>query len=293
MNKQIPKKNFSNVALQKIKSQLNLSNLPNDLKISTITITCNFDTIFNVGNIGRYMDLSSDKVVYIKYGDGPESIRSIVPQKKKSKKKKKTKRAFYNQTTVKIYSVYKTNKKPTNVKLFKNGAIQMTGCVSVENCVDVLTTLCNELKKVKAVLDTSMKKIIPKPFITNPNNVDILKVNGLKIRMINSNFNIGFNIDRELLYEIFLKKDVECTYEPCVHACVNIKYNYDTSNKVSIFAFESGAIIITGAKTEDQIVKAYNFITEKLVNNYKHIVKTDIEDLLGIENLRELNDLVK
>lgn len=279
---------ISEDVLKSFKSHIeSISKLPEDLKISTITITCNFDSEFDIINIGKYIDLSMDGIVYVKYGNDDNNFRSIIEQKiKKKKKKKKVKKVFYNQATVKINT---KSEKPTNVKLFKNGSIQMTGCKNVINAIRVLTILCKELNKVKGVLDKkNMNKIICKKFVTKPENITMSTINKFQIGMINSNFNIGFKIDRDELYNVILNQDIECTYEPCVHACVNIKYKHTDDKKVSIFVFESGAIIITGAKNQDHITGAYEFITKKLYENYNTIIKHDLSDLLKSVRMKEI-----
>ena len=93
--------------------------------------------------------------------------------------------------------------------------------------------------------------------------------------MINSNFNIGFNIDREKLFEKLILNNYECTYDPIIHACVNLKYTIK-SKKISIFIFESGSIIITGANNCNQILCAYNFINKYLLTNYDKIIMKNI-----------------
>lgn len=268
--------------LQKFKPFMNLDSLPKDLRISTITITCFLDTIFYVENIGRYIDLNYDGIISRSYGN---IFKSIAPQKK-TKKRKKKKKTFYNQATVKIKTEYKV--KPINVKLFKNGSIQMTGCKSINDCISGLQTLCRELKKMKAIVDpNTMNKIILKPFISNIENISIDKVKNIKIRMINSNFNIGFKVNRSSLYEVLLNQNIDCIFEPCVHACVNIKYVFKNLETISIFVFESGSIIITGAKNREHIIKAYEFITNKLFENYQVIIKNDLQSILEKLNLQE------
>ncbi len=278
MNKLI-KDDIPKVLLDKVTPFLALSTLPEDLRISTMTITCCFDTKFNVDHIGKYIDLNPDRIITVKDGQG--GIRSLLPPKKLRRSKKRTaanKRSFFNQVTVLVNT---KREKPINVKLFKNGSIQMTGVKSIMDCVDVLKKVCCDLKKVKAVIQRKKNsQIVQKPFATNTDAISLDKVNKLKVVMINSGFNIGFRVDREKLYKLMLRQKVECVYEPCVHACVNIKYNYNDTDTISIFVFESGAIIITGAKTKDHIEKAYDFITEKLCVSYKSIVKHDMENLL-------------
>ena len=266
------------VLVKKFKPFENLDDLPSDLRISTITVTCKLDTVFHVDNIGKYIDLTPTGIISIKHGRDVSCNRSLeVIKRRRTKKEKKPKKVFYNQATVEVYSKYK---KKTNVKLFNNGSIQMTGCISRANCIDVLIKLFNEFKRLKTIVDPkSMKKLIAKPFVGDISKVDISKIQDLSIRMINSNFNVGFKIDREKLYKLLLKQKIDCSYEPCVHACVNIKYNYKDISTISIFVFESGAIIITGAKERDHIIQAYKFITKKLFENYNIIIKEEIDEL--------------
>jgi len=278
--KNLPTSNQS----KKLTAHIDLSNLPDDLKISTMTITCNLDTLIDVQNVGKYVDLSFGSIVCVKYG--PTNVRTLIKLKKSnSKTKKKKQKNFYNQATV-IVDV--KNKRRINVKLFKNGAIQLTGCKSMENFNDAITILTNELKKKKAVFDRKQKKIIKKDFVTSPENVNLASINNFKIRMINSNFHIGFLVNRENLFDLLNKANIRCTYEPCIHACVNIKYNYKNKETISIFVFESGSIIITGAKTKNHIIEAYKFITKILYENYDNIIKNDIDKFLDRPEIKQL-----
>ena len=231
------KNTLSKVVLQKFRSFISLDDLPEDLKISTITTTFTLETKFNTENIGKYIDLSNDRIVTVKYGrkDANHTRTLIKPKETKRKKKKKAKKIFFNQTSVIIKS---KNEKTINVKLFKNGSVQMTGCNNMENCTRALSILFEELKKGKAIVDPkTTNKIIEKPFVDDINKLGMENINNLKIVMINSNFNVGFRIDRDKLYGIMLKKNIESTFEPCVHACVNIKYMYKRVSKISIFVF--------------------------------------------------------
>lgn len=278
------------IVYQKLKQFMDLENLPEDLHISTITITCKLDTDIYIHNVGQYIDLSPNGIISVKYDNGSNYIRSLIPKKlpKIRKKKKQPKKIFYNQVSIEVRS--KTTKNKVNVKLFKNGSIHMTGCKSINNCIEILTLICKELKKVKAIVDPkTMDRIIIKPFVTKIENVDVTKIKKFLIRMINSNFNIGFRIDRNKLYSIMLTEGISCTFEPCAHAGVNIKYNYKGIEPISIFIFESGSIIITGAKHRDHIISAYNFITKKLYENYQNIVLNNV----NVENLLNRPDIQK
>lgn len=282
-----PKKDPSYVITTKFNSKngFNLEKLPDDLNISTMTITCNLDTLIDIQNVGRYMDLAFGQVVCVKYGPNNSIVRSLIKLKKKKKTTKKNRKNFYNQATV-IIAV--ADKRTVNVKVFKNGAIQMTGCKSYENFTTSMQTLCNALKKKKAVYDKVSKKIISRDFVTNYDKVNVDNIFNVRIRMINSNFDIGFLVNRKILNEIMLKKGVKSSFEPSIHSSTIIKYLYNDKDIISIFVFESGSIIITGAKKREHLIEAYKYITTQLYENYDKIVKTDIENFLERDDIQEL-----
>ena len=112
-----------------------------------------------------------------------------------------------------------------------------------------------------------------------------------KIVLINSDFDIGFKINREKLYRYMLDRNVYCTYEACTYPGVNIKYYYNTDyktngicncesmcdgksddenkcKKITIAVFKSGKIIITGAQTYNQLDIVYKYIKTLLIDNY-------------------------
>lgn len=264
---------IDNTTRKRLAINIDFDKLPEDIAISTMTITCKIDTIFNVMNIGRYIDLKYDGIVSVRTGrcDDDASNRSLITKKVGSQKSKKRK-AFYNQVSIGIKT--KKKNKIMNVKLFSNGSIQMTGCKSIDNIIDALTKIFLELKVVKATLDHKTNKIIEKPFVVSPDKLDIKNLYDIKICMINSNFSIGFNIDRDRLFDLLIEDKIDCSYDPIIHACVNIKYEYQ-ERIISVFVFESGAIIITGARSCTQIIEAYTFINKYLLSNYKYINKNN------------------
>ena len=253
---------------------LKLNIIPKDIIISTMTIICKSDVTFCVKNIGYFLELGKDTIFSVNYGSDIRSNRTLNNLKKKRNiKNKKEKKNFYNQVSIVVFS---EEGKKINIKLFSNGSIQMTGCKDIINSISALKKLFLQLKKVKAVYDPIDNKIIEKVFVKNDENLEITKIFNFKIAMINSNFNIGFKIDRDKLYDLITLKNIaECSFDPIIHACVNIKYECDNKT-ISIFVFESGSIIITGANNGKHILDAYNFINKLLCNNYKQIYKSNI-----------------
>jgi TATA-box binding protein (TBP) (component of TFIID and TFIIIB) len=251
---------------------INFTALPEEICISTMTITGKLDTEFNVINIGTYIDITPSDIICVKYGHIDDlSTNRFIDRRRILQKNKKKKKSFYNQVTLIVRTF---NNKTNNVKLFSNGSIQMTGCKNIASIEDVLTKVFYYLGKTYAIWDSSSQKFIDKPFVTNLTALYLNQLYNLKICMINSNFNIDFKIDRGKLYDILLTDKYDCTFDPIIHACVNIKYN-NPEKIISIFVFESGSIIITGARNSLQIIDAYNFINKYLLSHYFTIVKDD------------------
>lgn len=302
MNQDITKNNIGNKdkstdqIISSTISKLNLDKLPEEVKISTMTLCCRLDTIFNCRNIARFIDLTYDGILSVKCGkdEDQKTNRSLLQKKQKMGKKKKKKNVFYNQVSMYV-SVKGKNKKPVSLKLFSNGAIQMTGCKTMDNALDALNKIFPELQKIKAIIVSTKDdelKIVEKPFVTNPKVLNMKFVKDLKISMINSNFFMQFKVDRAKLYNLLLEQKYDVTFDPGKHACVNVKFCH-VEKLISIFIFERGSIIITGAQNCNQILDAYNFINKYLLMNYNSIVKNDsltnasIIKYLDQENMKE------
>jgi TATA-box binding protein (TBP) (component of TFIID and TFIIIB) len=218
--------------------------LPEGLIISTITVRCAVDMKFDLIRIVNSLKLEENVIEYIR---GMNVFKSITVPKRN---KKKQLQSFHNQVSVGV--VLPETERILCVKLFLNGSIHITGCKNVNDAITVMNILFSRL---------------------HYESLTIKRLTGLKICMINSNFKIGFEIDRVRLYHL-IKDNITCSYDPTIHACVDIKYLSD-EKKVSIFVFESGSIIITGANKLEQVFEAYNFINKLLLENYKKIVKKE------------------
>ncbi len=277
-----------------------ISNLPSGVSISTMCASGKLGTKLFNDNIAKYLELNSDDIITVKESD--EKVRTLRTKiKKKTKKKKvaakKTKpkeKSFYNQVTVEIRATegeYTSLEKEDiiNVKLFKNGSIQMSGCKKMESINSVLNKLINKLRVVKAKIEG--KKIVEKQFVEDP---DKLGIYNFKIDMINSNYAVNMTINRERLYDILLDKKIRCRYEPCIHACVTVKYippEDNTEDKViSIFVFEKGSIIITGAKKKSHIISSFDYINKIIKENSQQIEKKDLDTIILNSEFKDLLD---
>lgn len=259
-----------------------INNLPNGVAISTMCASCNLNTILNISNIENYLELNTNDVLEVKVNDDNKRTLLIGKKKKDLKEKNKKTNHFYNQITVIIRittgEFIDINKEPKiNMKLFKNGSIQMSGCKNIYGVNIVLNKLVNKLKIIKAKFEDG--KIIEKKFV---DNIDLLNVTKFKIDMINSNYKVNIQIDRTKLYSLLNKKKIKCSYEPCIRACVIIKYtppiNNPESKEISIFIFQKGNIIITGARHRTHILSAYKYINDILLTHTDEICKKDEKD---------------
>lgn len=258
-----------------------IDNLPNGVSISTMCSSCNLNTIINIVNIEKYLELDMNDVLCVKRNI--EKIRTLIPDKKKNKRDKikmeKNTNHFYNQITIIMrigngpITDWETEPK-INLKLFKNGSVQMSGCKSVGGINTVLNKLLYKLKMVKAKIEEG--KIVEISYVEEINKLNISK---FKIDMINSNYKVNMQIDRPKLFSLLIKKKIKSSYEPCIRACVIIKYTPDINNEeqkeISIFIFQKGNIIITGARRKSHILSAYKYMNNILLTHSDEISKKD------------------
>jgi TATA-box binding protein (TBP) (component of TFIID and TFIIIB) len=293
------------------KSKLELLNLPYDLQISTTTITCHLDITFNVENIGLYFNDFDDIIVGKRYGN--RIVNNLVNIKKLKigkKKKRKEKKNFYNQVSLIFRSAtlmgldpekmtIKEKFKTVNIKLFINGSIQMTGCKHLDNIYKTLEILFDRLKIRKAIIHDN--EFVIKSFVNNSiankdiddntiSKLNIKNVDNFKIVMINTNFNILFQINRERLYQLLKDEEYDVIFDPITHACVNIKYQMANNPKktISIFVFESGSITIAGSNSYHQVLETYNFINKFILNNYDKLLTKNITPQLIIQLIQNM-----
>ena len=283
------------------KAKTDLLNLPYDLEISTTTITCSIDVNFNVENIGLYFNEFDDVIIGKRYGNRiVNNLISVKRLKTGKKKKKNSKKNFFNQVSLIFRSAtlmgldpeklsLKEKFKTVNIKLFINGSIQMTGCKYLDNINKSLEILFNKFKIRKAILNNNME-FIEKPFVNDITNLDIKNVKRFNIQMINTNFNILFQINRSKLFQLLLENNIDVSFDPIIHACVNIKYNLinNPNKSISIFVFESGSITIAGSNSADEVLEAYTFINKFILNNFNKILTKEITPKLIIKLIKQM-----
>ena len=176
--------------------------------------------------------------------------------------------------------------KEVNIKLFKNGGIQMTGIPSDTFAQETLAWLANQLTLFSSpVLDGA-----PKP-------------ERYSIQLINSDYQINGFINREKLHEILIGRyNLFSSFESTIYQGCDTKYFYNEAapptategicpcgdsicagngdgrtlgqcKEITISPFHTGSVIITGARRFEQIEKAYVFINKILKEHAREIIK--------------------
>ena len=255
------------------------SQFSENLHISAMVQLGKLNTKIDLSNLSGALE-TNDNIMYIEHGS---KINKGVNNKKFSKKKSENRKYFYNQVTIHIFNNLKANKR-VNVKIFNNGRIQMTGINSDTIGVTTINTIVAEFNKLS---DHHKSKIFE--------SENIEEVGSLETVLINSDFDIHNEINREMLHRLIIRDGYMSSYEPCTYPGVNLKYYYNplvnnfgicdcekpcsgkgkdnTCKKITIAAFKSGKIIITGGRSQHNIQTAYKFITEFIEEN-KYMILT-------------------
>ncbi len=235
------------------------------LRISTMTACANIRSNINLSELYKQTHLS-DFIKYVEHGDN--NYKGFAEKNTKKKRKEKVKKTFFNQVT--IHCFY--DNKIINMKFFNNGKIQMTGIKYEEQGKNVYHKLFELFKNYKDTFDGELELL------------------NYRIVLINSDFSLGNDIDRDLLQNKLVECNYYSTYEPCNYPGVNLKYYFNKNNtngicncksvcvgkgsgngdgdckRVTIGVFKEGNTIITGAVNRDQLHVCKNFITD-FVNN--------------------------
>lgn len=245
------------------------------LRISTITTTghvgttIHLESLFAQVPILEYWDLT-DGILKMEYkGDVKgTSFKDIMLKPKDSKK------SFFNQATLVVRrEVSPLNWKEINVKLFRNGGIQMTGVRSLEMSSNTLRWLVSFLQTQCAT-----------PVFASPPTICKEQV-----QLINTDFSVGAKLRRDVLHTVLSETyRLNSSYESAIYQGVKTKYFYNAQRpkdaqpglcpcpklckgtgdgdtignckKITISPFQTGQVIITGARTMEQINEAYDFI---------------------------------
>ena len=193
----------------------------------------------------------------------------------------KKKSAFYNCFVLIMRLLYNDVFREIHIKVFNTGKLEIPG---IQN--DELLTI---------VLDNLIQ--ILKPYVSD-NNMYYLKEKTETV-LINSNFNCGYYINREKLFDILkYKYKINSSFDPCSYPGIQCEFYYDiekdnntgrqinnidiTNNsdnifKISFMIFRTGSVLIVGKCDEHILYNIYNFIKKILEDEYLDIVTNNID----------------
>tara|TARA_B100000902_G_scaffold397882_1_gene462952 strand:- start:162 stop:1253 length:1092 start_codon:yes stop_codon:yes gene_type:complete len=201
----------------------------------------------------------------------------------------KKKSAFYNCFVVILRIYHEETFKEIHVKVFNTGKLEIPGIQSNDILDKTLILLTDLLKPY-------IKSVIPLTYLKDKSETVL----------INSNFNCGYFINREKLFDILkYKYKVNCAFDPCSYPGIQSEFYYDkttkiqsgrqpseilsTNNvKVSFMIFRTGSVLIVGKCPDDILNEIYIFIKNLLETEY-----TNIKDITSTIPITSKNTLVK
>jgi TATA-box binding protein (TBP) (component of TFIID and TFIIIB) len=242
------------------------------LRISTMTLIAHINSLINLQDVYEKLDIN-DKITYIAYADKSPKGKKPKEVKRRKKDNNKKRKYFYNQVTLHIKI-----DKIINVKIFNNGGIQMTGLKKYSQSDEILTFLTDLFYKKELIQSTEIKS--------------------REIVLINSDFDLGFKINREKLHRLVTEKMYYSSFEPIIYPGVNIKYYYNQNHplqkgicqcdcvcngkgkngdckKITLAVFNSGKALVTGGRNPTEINTAYNFITTLIDENKDMLIESE------------------
>lgn len=184
----------------------------------------------------------------------------------------KQKSAFYNCFVMimrlKINNIFKE----FHIKVFNTGKMEIPGVQNDENFQEVLNTIIS-----------TMQPFVKEPLSYNQKCDTVL---------INSNFNCGFFINREILFDLMkFKYNIQCIYDPCSYPGIQCKFYYNPDLtvqtgsqiteedkkkyknivEVSFMIFRTGSILIVGMCDDNVLYTIYEFLKEMLIQEFTKI----------------------
>jgi hypothetical protein len=161
--------------------------------------------------------------------------------------------------------------KEMHVKVFNTGKLEIPGIQEDTTLIQVLQLLVTVLRPLLG------------------DDLDYLR-NRCETALINSNFNCGFYIDRDRLFQLLkYKYRMNCNYDSCSYPGIQSKFYYipdkrpDDQNgqqpvkmdtlyyEVSFMLFRTGSILIVGKCNEEILNVIYRFICSVLETEYSTI----------------------
>jgi hypothetical protein len=185
----------------------------------------------------------------------------------------KKKSAFYNCFVIILRMKVENVFKEFHVKVFNTGKLEIPG-VQNETSFQMILQL---------IIDTIQPHISDK--------LEYKKDSGDTV-LINSNFNCGYFVNREILYDILkFKYNIQCIFDPCSYPGIQCKFYFNPNvgvqtgcqisednkhlykniQEVSFMIFRTGSVLISGKCDESMLMQIYEFIKNILTAEFKAV----------------------
>jgi len=185
----------------------------------------------------------------------------------------KKRSAFYNCFVIILRMKIDNTFKEFHVKVFNTGKLEIPG---IQNETTFQLILSEIVKTLQPHIESNLA-------YKSDSEITVL---------INSNFNCGFFINREALYDILkFKYNIQAIYDPCSYPGIQCKFYYNPDigiqngcqiseenkhlyiniKKVSFMIFRTGSILIVGKCDENVLMIIYDFLKIILNNEFKNI----------------------
>lgn len=202
----------------------------------------------------------------------------------------KKKSAFYNCFVVILRLLHQDKFKEVHVKVFNTGKLEIPGIQNTEI-----------LHKVYVLLVETLK-----PFTTVPIKLAFIEAKSQTV-LINSNFNCGYYLKRDVLNELFKKKyndKIRSSYDPCTYPGIQCEIYYDQASnskttstkeinaltietmkttinitKVSFMVFRTGSVLIVGKCSEPILHNIYAYLCTIFETEYKQVHEPNVTKL--------------
>jgi len=199
----------------------------------------------------------------------------------------KKKSAFYNCFAIMLRIKVAETFKEFHVKIFNTGKVEIPG---IQNEGTFRLILSNVISILQPYME---EKLDYKP----DSEMTVL---------INSNFNCGYFINRESLYDILkFKYNIQAIYDPCSYPGIQCKFYYNPDidiqtgcqiseenkdlytnvKRVSFMIFRTGSVLIVGKCDENVLMVIYDYLTKILITEFKNInQKVSVSELISISS---------
>jgi len=261
-----------------------------DYRVSTITcnakvgVTVDMNKFFDNVNIVDLASIRSETdsgCIWVEFG---KNTRGVYPKPRKELGAER--KCFDNQVTV----IYKLKTYFPNIKVFRNGSIQMTGIRTKEDGELACSQIAQEIDRMQQPQD--------------PENTarERVKASEFTVRMINCDFGVPYKVKRKKLHTILISADYNnvCSFQPVDYPGVKLQYYWNNDEKyakngvcrcpsqcfgkgtsfgqgqckkVTVSIFDSGKILITGANSFYQVNSAYRYIRDVIKDNEDDVKK--------------------